>query len=1136
MSAQDVLSIRVEMDQAKLINDWKILGKKIETDLSTAYAKAADALIPLKHMDKFKTQMNALMDRMSQAKRGNNEEEYRFQKKLHDTELKQLNKISNRRMKAAEEVGSIYSQAVVTSAKAGEAFGTSIKDIFTDLTSKDIPSMAQAFSKLGSGAQKAKIASKANEDDSGLTKGIKKLGGVVGKLAPALIAIGAIAAGFAAIAAVLISVDNQAKQWNKTLLENGAAIGDLADGYYDVSDALDTVRKAAGDVKNNMKWGTVAEDQIKLFASYAEAGFTLKEMRTQIQGATTDMEAYQKATSAALLYSKLLGESAGDMAKSMATYMEELGLTLDGVKSRFGAIYDAAVQSGYGTKRFFGMVLQATSGMSLYNIRLEEAAGMLMQLTKILGSQAAPDFFKSLTKRFTEEGFTARLKRIVMTGQPFVQEMVSMSADATAKDFARKLGEGFKGSETELASALNSAFKRAGVEFDVEPGQISAAGERGSMGKEARAEIGQKILKAIQAVDLTKRDMLLADLQKTLPDEMGRQMSQLVDVSRGSTGKLTDLAVAIKGLEPGAKLAMELKRAATLLKAPVHELKGLEPAAFEALTGISGEQLHILQEVSKISHGQYEVLQDVQKEAQRTGVMTEDGVKLAATYGATVAKIGDKWEIVGASIVEGAVAVGDEQIKSYEQFMLAQGNRFSDAIETPMSKQEAAALQVARNTTEMAKYLQIGVEYFLDGIFGSVRSILSWMTPGLEPAEQKIQQQMISSLEDQNRQINNTKGEILSQIGDLERERDTSQGGKRLEVESKIETLRATMDRMNLIIEANTKRQEIAQQQTKSFDGRQGLEAVVNKELLPEILPAGVTNVARDGKRTTTTSAQAINVEKAMEIFLKTQGEAGQEKLEELAQSALASSGILAKFQEEMKMLASVYLSEEDYQAEAEKILAKTLESDEARNVVQVRQAGYLRNILIDYRKIARTLDELPKETAKALVDKERAEKARTLLEAAGVGGTSEQLDKMAQGMALSGNISAQLVRALGKSSVAQEFGEMGAESLGPWMRQIRALVPGEKMNDFILRFGASGVDAMRIDSGDVLTGMKPGGAIDQKTSRGLITATEGGAGAQGGVARGAGAGQVTNIYHMYNDGPGVLRNIEKAQKAGVIS
>ena len=41
-----------------------------------------------------------------------------------------------------------------------------------------------------------------------------------------------------------------------------------------------------------------------------------------------------------------------------------------------------AIRSYYG---FYGMILQATSGMGMYNVRLEEAGGLLIRLGQVLG-------------------------------------------------------------------------------------------------------------------------------------------------------------------------------------------------------------------------------------------------------------------------------------------------------------------------------------------------------------------------------------------------------------------------------------------------------------------------------------------------------------------------------------------------------------------------------------------------------------------------------------------------------------------------------------------------------------------------------------------------------------------------------
>jgi hypothetical protein len=94
----------------------------------------------------------------------------------------------------------------------------------------------------------------------------------------------------------------------------------------------------------------------------------------------------------------------------------------------------------------------------------------------------------------------------------------------------------------------------------------------------------------------------------------------------------------------------------------------------------------------------------------------------------------------------------------------------------------------------------------------------------------------------------------------------------------------------------------------------------------------------------------------------------------------------------------------------------------------------------------------------------------------------------------------------------------MGIPYMGFGPEEEKAKLQGKDPNpphDFLLRVGRRGIQKMRIDPGDVVMGTKQGGAV---------------AGAPSG--RGGGA---ANVFHMYNDGPGILATVIKAQKAGVL-
>lgn len=552
---------------------------------------------------------------------------------------------------------------------------------------------------LGKGMEK-KLDNVAKKLEKG---GMGKLGSMLGGLSSSMGMLGSVAGLLSTLVNMFLQIDKEVKDLNKTLLESGSTAQDLGAGFGEVTKEINIARKAARDFRNNLKFGTNAKEQMAILKSFNEAGVLMRNMSEYVGGAANKMEAYQKATSSALTYSKLFGVSATEIATTQAKFMEEQGLDMKAMEQRFSQIYKAADMAGFGTKRFYSMVLNATSGMSMYNVRMEEAASLMLSLSKALDPSKAAAFLQTLAKGYTEDTYQERVKKIMITGSKTTQKIMSANADRVAKDFANKFNSSL-GKGGQLTEALSDAgLADIGIDLTTEKGR-----------KETIKKLSQMSEKEIASVT--------AKLKETDPSGvMTREFGKLYDASKGTTGKMGDMAKAMDDLGPGGTLAMKLAEGNALL-GPIHERSLTQLMATESMQGLSGEQLKQMQQVSRDMHGSYKNLQDVAASGEIQKLQGEERTKkqqeLLDAYGATVDAQGN----IVTSLEDGAKPVED-----FTSFIMANSDRFGELTAEKVDENTMLAREIATNTTELAKIMENGVQAVLERLFDIVFPMAQWV-------------------------------------------------------------------------------------------------------------------------------------------------------------------------------------------------------------------------------------------------------------------------------------------------------------------------------------------------------------------------------------------------------------------------
>jgi len=395
-----------------------------------------------------------------------------------------------------------------------------------------------------------------------------------------------LAAVFVGLGALMVMADQQARDLNKTMLE-GASMADLTyqglnGQIVDVTKTMDASRKAA--IKLAEDYRGAPEEFAGIIGQLNQAGLSYGEMTKMAGKHRTETQAIAKATETAFIWSQALGISTSESAEAMATWSSQFGADLDKISEQFASIAGFAQEGGFNVKRFFGSVTQATAGMQLYNVRMEEAAFLLSKTSKILGDTDASDFIKSLTGGFTDESIVDRMKRLMIAGQADTQQIFEGTAQRTAQGFV----DTFKGTVT--GDNLRTAFEETGVQFDAKILSDPAM-----------------LRRTWGSIEDKSRRLIIARLRDN-NDEQSAAMSRQLE----TFGRLTDAAdqgfsAQVRGLgalDMQGKLAYKLQ---TLGDTRLNEMSAQELAAFEQYASISGAQLEQLMRVEDQLYTDYQL-------------------------------------------------------------------------------------------------------------------------------------------------------------------------------------------------------------------------------------------------------------------------------------------------------------------------------------------------------------------------------------------------------------------------------------------------------------------------------------------------------------------------------------------------
>lgn len=620
--------------------------------------------------------------------------------------------VFERKKKLAEDYNDFFSKSFSDQSEEFlDAFGQGLRHAVEFNLAAAAKGGGGIFSRVGAGLQTAgtsrRLAAEATGGGGGTGKMMEMLGGAIGKIGSVLSMIGGAVAGLGALVKVLLDADAQTKEFNRDIIKASGAMDVMGTSGASLSDSLKEVRDAALDatsplragVKGVMQLGLTTKEYLEVFNKFQEVGVTATQMRGDLAKTSDGLTGYTKFVSRAATASRMFGEDLGTMAGHMGEYMKDLGLTLDEVSSSFAGIAEQAKESGFGTKRFFSMVLQATSGITMYNVRLAGTARLLTQLGRALGGRAGGEMLKSLTQSITGESYQDRYKRILTTGQGVVRPILAREAEAQAAGLRPALA----------GKAIPTAGMTAGA-ADV-ASKLATASDKDMVA----------MLAKISAED---RRSLVSSLSR-VDENLSRRLEGLIDVSKGTTGKIGDQAKALENVGPGGKLLLELRRMQQVIGKPLDKMSGIDKMAYQQMTGASSEQIAMLERIQRLALGDFENAKRMAEIAKDDPSRLEE---LNESLKKTGMQINKDFQVVSDKSGR-VIKDGDDAILNFDEESHKEDLK-------QLTEQERLSKEVAVNTYDLSNLMQGAMMDVLNRIADFTQKIYEFL--GLKESGEKV--------------------------------------------------------------------------------------------------------------------------------------------------------------------------------------------------------------------------------------------------------------------------------------------------------------------------------------------------------------------------------------------------------------
>lgn len=589
------------------------------------------------------------------------------------------NLMHERRRSAAKEIEDFRKKELQEQI---ETYGRGMVGVLDTLKTGELAGIAGLVAGAGRTGMMRGRAMQEKEGDTARAKAMRSMGRSMAGVGKSLAVIGVAAGVLATVIKVLLSIVDGLNDVNKGLLDMQGLAGMNVKSFVEMDLAfLNFYSHAALAPMGLLKdWKLVQQEIIELEGALTKGGTSFEDLRRQSEGATDQYQKMNEAIKVGLTIAAQFGISPTQAMEDLGKSAFETGTNVERVGEAMASISEVAKLAGFDTKRFYAAVLESTTGLGIYSVRLEEAAGMLRSLNNILGETVGAEFLKGISRSFKDMPIGERIKVTMLAGEGNVQRLLSEAAKEQAQSFANTV------------KSMQDSGDRRGVILEKAFGKMETLAER-------LPKMTQKEFR--DAIEEAQRGGVPAETLREV--ERGRRLAVGARDPRAA-------ALALQDLGPNRMLLLKLKVLESLgakQGKTLDDQNDIMAMAAQAGWPTSPEELD---ELKKIRGSGDSTLRSLREAAAGKRKLSPEDVKFYKEQKGAIVKNG--------KIID--VTTG-KQIRNFEDMILAT-TRVKESTDEQGEKLDAQKEEAkhAREKTEKASkaLTQIG-----DGILVEVRRV-----------------------------------------------------------------------------------------------------------------------------------------------------------------------------------------------------------------------------------------------------------------------------------------------------------------------------------------------------------------------------------------------------------------------------
>jgi len=628
----------------------------------------------------------------------------KFLERERKKEIAHLKKVADRRKQHFAEYSRLQSRTFTETA-----------DDFNDKLSSGIGNLFSGNIDVG-GMLKGAGKKMQQKGDAAVQRGkmadASKTQRMMGGVGKAMAGVGAGMMAFGAVAAILIvlvkafiDIHDKVAEMNQSFAATAGAadfgLGTAAVRAGEFTAKLDSVRESVLAFSSKLgpdAWFVSSKDLFAILGGMNEMNYRFEEMEKNIENNVHGLSSFSDHAVMAVAYGKLLGVTGLEMGQNMAKMANEFGVGLNVIAEGLSMVHQEAMLSGFSTKRFYSTILEVTSGLGAYNVRLTEASSLLTMMGAALGQAEGSKAFKALAgEGFQNMDPVEALKAILLRGGPEkVQDIFADEAKAKAE---------------QLFVAMDETQRKAfGEKFNLDTSSAEAFGE--SFAKAAPAQ------KAV-------RDELANMKYAGIKPEAKTAAYEGAGLAKAGKGKgdVDRMAANIGSLGAASRMRFMMRlpemlgfdsMAEAFEEGNIPELK----AALDTI-GISMEEFRRSSQLVGRLESEFK---ELKKEGKKVGV----GERIDRGQYGTFQKVGEgKFQRVIKDALGNWTPQGGV-FKDVDSYVGAMNNYIEQDTKVIDAELEAAQ-KMSRETEKVANALEDNIAKILNDIYIVVRDILNWL-------------------------------------------------------------------------------------------------------------------------------------------------------------------------------------------------------------------------------------------------------------------------------------------------------------------------------------------------------------------------------------------------------------------------